>query len=311
MYSTTPITIFVYNRPSHTLQLLESLTKCTRFESCPIYIFSDGFKNDTQKEKVQAVRGIIRDFAGKHKAKVIEASENLGLSTSIITGISRVCEEHSRIIVFEDDLILHPRTLDFMIQALDRYENDPQVGHVCGFTFPLQHSPQEDAIILPLFNTWGWATWTQTWKNFEWSPDKAIKEIRKGARLRRRLYPYNDIFEHHYMINDMTWGLLWHWKLHSLEKVGVFPSTSLIWCSGFDETATHTGKVPKGYQTSFEEVMAFKLPEPIRFPEKVQIDPQEARALKKFLRSKYAHPLKMYYRRLRNTIKMKLMRMPV
>jgi GT2 family glycosyltransferase len=92
-------------------------------------------------------------IAEKNNAKVIEASENLGLTFSILSGISQVCEEHSRIIVLEDDLVLHPRTLDFMIQALDRYEDDPRVSHGSGFSFPIQHAPKVDAILLPLFNT--------------------------------------------------------------------------------------------------------------------------------------------------------------
>jgi hypothetical protein len=303
--STTPIAIFAYNRPVHTQKLLESLIKCSSLNTCPIYLFCDGAKVDDQKEKVQNVRTIVNDFAKNHNAKVFEASENLGLSLSIIRGISQVSEIHDRIIVLEDDLVLHPKTLDFMIQALDRYEDDPQIGHVSGFSFPLQHSPQEDAILLPLFNSWGWATWSSVWKEYEWSPEKAIKEIRKDAALRRRLYPYSDMLEYHFLKNEMVWDLLWHWKLQSMKKIGVFPSNSLIWCSGFDETATHTGRVPKGYQTPLEKVMAYEIPERFRFPKDDQVDPQAVRELKKFLHSMYATPLRMFYRRVRDRVKVK------
>jgi hypothetical protein len=301
--STTPIAIFAYNRPVHTQKLLESLIKCSSLNTCPIYLFCDGAKVDDQKEKVQNVRTIVNDFAKNHNAKVFEASENLGLSLSIIRGISQVSEIHDRIIVLEDDLVLHPKTLDFMIQALDRYEDDPQIGHVSGFSFPLQHSPQEDAILLPLFNSWGWATWSSVWKEYEWSPEKAIKEIRKDAALRRRLYPYSDMLEYHFLKNEMVWDLLWHWKLQSMKKIGVFPSKSLIWCSGFDETATHTPFVPKGYQASYVEVMSNKYPEIFRFPGKNSIDPKEVKALNIFLHSKYPHPLWMFLRRIRNKVK--------
>lgn len=306
----TPITIFVYNRPVHTWRLLESLGKCARFDTCPIYIFSDGPNNESQNDKVQAVRDIIRDFADKNNAKVLEASENLGLNSSILRGISQVCEEYGRAIVLEDDLVLHPRTLDFMIQALDCYEDDSRVGHVSGFSFPLQYITQEDAIFLPLFNSWGWATWARSWKDFEWSPDKALQEMRMDACLRRRMYPYYDMFVYHYQKNEMTWDLLWHWKLQSLKRLGVFPSTSLIWCSGFDETATHTTSVPKGYQVSYEHVMDVEWPDTIRFPAQVSTDPKAVWVLKRFLLSMYAHPVRMFYRRMRDTIKAKLKGLP-
>jgi hypothetical protein len=302
--ASTPIALFVYNRPDHTRRLLKSLVKCERFDTCPIYIFSDGSKNESQQDKVQAVRNIIHDFAEKNNAKVIEASENLGLNSSIIKGISQVCEEHGRIIVFEDDLVLHPRTLDFMIQALDRYENDTRVGHVSGFSFPIQHDLQVDAVLLPLFNSWGWGTWARSWKDFEWSPEKALQDMRKDANLRRRMYPYFDMFMHFYQKNEMVWDLLWHWKLQSLNRVGVFPSASLIWCSGFDETATHTTSVPKtGYQTPYEQVMAVKLSETISFPGQISADPRTVWALRRFLHSMYVHPIRRFYRRMRDTIK--------
>lgn len=303
----TPIAIFVYKRPDHTRQLLKSLVNCARLETCPIYIFSDGCKDDSHRDQVQSVRNIVHDFAGNYHAKIIEASANLGLSPSIIQGISTVLEEYDRIIVLEDDLVLNPRALDFMIQALDRFEEDSHVGHVSGFSFPYQYPHTDDATFLPLFNSWGWATWARSWKEFEWSPEKALKEMRRDSGLRKRIYPYFDIFFHHYLLNEMVWDLLWHWKLLSQKKLGVFPAKSLIWCSGFDETATHGG-VPAGYQATYDQVMSFNLPETIRFPEQVSVDPNEARALKVFQRHMYAHPVRMFYRRVRDTIKVKLNR---
>ena len=304
--SPTPIAIIVYNRPVHTRQLLESLRKCAKFDTCPIYIFSDDAKDESHKDSVQAVRNIIHDFAEKYNAKIIEASKNLGLNTSILNGISRIFLEHDRIIVLEDDLVLHPRTLEFMIQALDRYADEPRVGHVSGFNFPINYIPQEEAVLLPLFNSWGWATWSRSWKDFEWSPDKAMKEMRKDAGLRRRLYPYYDMFTYYYQRNEMVWDLLWHWKLRSQNKLGVFPATSLIWCSGFDDTSTHTGSVPKGYQASYEQVMASKLSEIICFPEEVSANPRAIRALRSYLRSMYSHPIRSFYRRMRGMLKAKL-----
>jgi hypothetical protein len=300
----TPIAIFVYNRPDHTRRLLESLIKCDRLDVCPVLIFCDGPKDESQAGKVHAVRTIIHNFAEKNNPKIIEADKNLGLNTSIVNGVSQVIEDYGRAIILEDDLILHPCTLDFMIQALDRYENDPRVGHVSGFAFPIKHDSREDALFLPLFNSWGWATWERSWKNFEWSPDKAMQEMNKDSGLRKRMYPYYDMFVHFYKGNIMVWDLLWHWKFHSLNKLGVFPSASLIWCSGFDETATHTTSIPKdGYQSSYEQVMTVKRSEYFRFPDQVTFDPHAVQALNKFLHSMYGSPLKRIYRKMRDSIK--------
>ncbi len=242
----TPIGIFVYNRPVHTSRLLESLENCQKLEDCTVFIFSDGPKTESHRENVQIVRKIIHDFAEKHNASIFEESENLGIESSILKGISKICEDHCRFIVLEDDLVLHPRTIDFFLQALDRYEDDVHVNHISGFTFPIRYKPKEDAMILPLFNSWGWATWVRSWNDFEWEPDEAFKEMNKDSGLKNRMYPYYDLFFHHYLQKDMTWDLLWQWKMHSLKRVGVFPSTSLIWCSGFERNSHPHCRCSKG-----------------------------------------------------------------
>jgi hypothetical protein len=125
----------------------------------------------------------------------------------------------------------------------------------------------------------------------------------RDRNLRVRMYPYYELFVHHYFENDMVWDLLWHWKIHSKKRIGLFPSTSLIWCSGFSEGATHTGSVPKGYQNSLERVMKRPSKKEIVFPTYILSNDDAVFELQKFLRSMYASPLRMYYRWGRDKVK--------
>jgi hypothetical protein len=303
----TPIAIFTYNRPTNTRDLLNSLSQCSRVDTCPIFIFSDNFKDESQREKVQEVRTIIHNFQNKIPVTVIEASENMGLNDSIINGISKICEEYSRIIVLEDDLILNPQIIDFFIQTLNLYENEPQVSHISGFTFPINYMSNYDAYFLPFFSSWGWATWQRSWKEFEWTPDKAKMEMDRQPELRKHLFPYYDMFLFHYERNEMVWDLLWRWKIQSQNKIGLFPSTSLTWCSGFDQNATHTNAVPDGYQASYDKVMSSRLHQELVLPDQYTIDSKVMKSLWKFLKYMYPHQsLITFLRRFRYKLSTKL-----
>ena len=60
------------------------------------------------------------------------------MKNSIIAGVTQACEEHGRVIVLEDDLLLSPVALRYFNAALDRYADDPRVMHVSGYMFPVR-----------------------------------------------------------------------------------------------------------------------------------------------------------------------------
>lgn len=303
----TPIAIFTYNRPTNAQDLFTSLSQCSRVETCPIFIFSDNFKDESQREKVQEVRTIIHNFQNKIPVTVIEASENIGLNNSIINGISIICEKYSRVIVLEDDLILNPQIIDFFIQSLDLYENESQVSHISGFSFPINCVSSLDAYFLPFFSSWGWATWQRSWKEFEWAPEKAKFEMSRNSELRKKMFPYYDMFMDHYDRNEMVWDLLWRWKIQSQNKIGLFPSTSLSWCSGFDQNASHTTAVPDGYQTIYDDVMSASLHKKLTLPDQIIIDQNAMKSLREFLINMYPNQsLRTFLRRLRYKLSTKI-----
>ena len=109
----TPLAVFAYNRPQHLRQLFDSLLKCARLDECQVHIFCDGPKKPEQVENVRTVREVAREIASQVKeARLIEREENLGLARSIVTGVTELCELYGRVIVLEDDFILHPFFLE-------------------------------------------------------------------------------------------------------------------------------------------------------------------------------------------------------
>ncbi len=50
MMNLAPIVLFTYNRPWHTMQTVEALKKNELAQDSELFIFSDGWKNEYNKE---------------------------------------------------------------------------------------------------------------------------------------------------------------------------------------------------------------------------------------------------------------------
>ena len=82
------VALFVYNRDTHLKATLASIESCIDSESFHYYIFSDGPKSDFYLHKIRQVRTCIDNFAAKFNCTVVNRSVNIGLSGSIMSGIS-------------------------------------------------------------------------------------------------------------------------------------------------------------------------------------------------------------------------------
>lgn len=286
----TPIAIFLYNRPDHARQLFDSLLNCSRLEECDVYAFCDGIKKPEHKSGVQAARAVIHEFKPRlNNAHIIEREQNLGLARSVVNGVTELCEQFGRIIVLEDDFILHPYFLDFMLQSLDRYVDDEQVAQVAGFTFPIDAPEKPDAFFLPLTTSWGWATWQRAWNFFSWDTHTVLETLDADPQLRARFdldgaYSYTDMMRLAAEGQLDSWAIRWYWHTFSANKFTLYPRQSLVWQNGFDETATHTTAAWSGLQVSMDDFLQEQWHTPTSFPDTVQTDEIAYDNLKKFLR---------------------------
>ena len=253
----TPIAFFAYNRPAHTRLALNSLGACDRLDECKIYIHSDGPRIDEHNAAVTQVRTIIHTWGAEHNAQIIEQNKNLGLARSIVSGVSRLCEEYGRVIVIEDDLILHPGFIDYMLSALDRYEDEDRVAQVSGFMYPVKHDKKPDAFFLPVTTTWGWGTWNRSWKDVDWQATAAL-DMLKDFAVRQRFdldgtYPYTAMLQDRIHGKNQSWGVLFYWWAFSQQKLTLHPRQSLVMNKGFDGSGYHSSVPTVGYGVLFDE----------------------------------------------------------
>ena len=216
---------------------------CEGFDASDVIIHCDGPRDDGEVDAVTATRELARTLLGEH-AEYHFSKVNLGLSGSVIAGVSDTVNRFGRAIVVEDDLALSPAFLTYMNQALDRYVNDERVFQVSGYMFDVpQLTAAPSASFLPFTVSWGWATWKRAWDQFD-PMATGWEALRTDKALRRRFnldgsYDYATMLMRQMAGLRDSWAVRWYWTVFKANGLVLFPPASLVRNIGFDGSGTH------------------------------------------------------------------------
>ena len=245
MQNLAPIALFVYNRPEHTRRTISYLQKNLLADESRLFIFSDAPKTDDDKAKVEQVRNFIKDVSGFKSVKIIERKENLGLANSIISGVTQLVAEYGKIIVFEDDLLSSPHTLEYFNEGLNRYAKEEKVMHIGAYMYELADKKLPETFFWRAATSWGWATWGRAWNHFEDDVDVLLNQFDKQK---------TDHFSINGTMNfwkqltgfkagkNNSWAIRWYASIFLKGGLTLNPSPSLIQNIGNDGSGTHSNK---------------------------------------------------------------------
>jgi len=238
-----PITLFVYNRPAHTRQTVEALRMNPLAASTELHVFSDGPRAPEAAPRIREVREYLKTVDGFAKVTVYERDRNFGLATSVIDGVTRLCEAAGRVIVLEDDLVVSPQFLEYMNRALERYQDEDSAMQVSGYMFPIDVVTETDAFFMPFTTSWGWATWERAWQHFD--PDMKGFDVLAGDwHLRDSFnldgaYDYFDLLERQRRGSIDSWAIRWYLSVFIRGGLTLYPAKTLVRNIGFDGSGTH------------------------------------------------------------------------
>ena len=148
--------------------------------------------------------------------------------------MTAIIESYGTVIVLEDDLVTNRYFLRFMNDALARYEKNPKVTGVTGF------SHFADTVTLPCesyFHTltgtsWSWATWADRWRHFDETCSDWTR-MKEDAKLRRR-FNYDNTYNFYKIMKDQqtdagtnSWAIRWYWT--NFKRDGYILSLIHIW----------------------------------------------------------------------------------
>lgn len=271
--SCAPIALFVYNRPEHTRQTVESLRANDLSQQSDLFVFADAARDSSALEGVEKVRAYVSGIEGFRSVSITRREHNLGLSKSIVDGVTKVCLDHGRVIVVEDDIQTAPDFLPFINQALKRYEESAHVFSIGGFNLPITvpESYAYDAFCSYRFQCWGWATWKDRWKKADWSVSD-YQEFRANRQQQERFNRGGDdlswLLGRHMTGKIDSWDTVWAYTHSKYDGVALLPIASKTRNMGFDGSGIHCRR------TSFKQnPLSLGNGTHYRFPDSVTPDP--------------------------------------
>ena len=183
-----PIVLFTYNRLWHTRQTIEALKKNELSSQSELFIYSDGWRDKDDKQKVLEVRKYLKTVEGFKKITLIFREKNWGLADSIIDGVTDIVNRYEKIIVLEDDMITSIYFLNYINENLIIYENENKVASIHAYIYPIKES-LPNVFFLKGADCWGWATWKNRWTIFESDGNKLLEKLfRKNLQYEFNFY---------------------------------------------------------------------------------------------------------------------------
>ena len=273
----TPVALFTYNRLEHLRATYDALRNNTNATNTDLYIFSDGPRDNSHDiDAVRAVRDFIATIDGFNKITIKEEPSNKGLARSIVDGVSEILERHSSVIVFEDDLISAPSTLNYFNRTLEHYSSFCGVFSVSAYSpspslFRIPKDYNFDIYFIPRMQCWGWATWRDRWKLVDWEVSDFDAFVSSSSAT--------DAYSHWIGADSLktltdcvrnardVWACRWvytHFKHHA---VCACPTSSYIVNIGLDGSGANCGVSPIR-----PDILSEYPSEPMRFPENIFVD---------------------------------------
>jgi hypothetical protein len=287
----TAICLFVYNRSRHTNQVLTSLCNCKNFKKFPLYIFSDNFNASKKNNKfeVYLVRNEILNFKKKNKNVFIKFSKtNLGLYKNLTGGISYVLSKYPSVIVLEDDLVFDENFLNFMESSLQKFRDTKNILQISGYSYPINCN-SNIAYFLNLTSCWGWATWSDRWRDFiKFSKNKKlIQEQYNNIQYnynKKSNFNVNGSYNYLKMLKKQinsefnSWGILFYLFSFHKKFLNLFPPFTLVENRGFDGSGFH-----KSTSDVFNRVVGKETTTTIGYPRINKLNNKNLKKIKNFL----------------------------
>lgn len=255
-----PVVLLAYNRPDHTLQVLQALQKNLLADRSELFIFIDGTKagaTDEDIEKNRKVREVVAEEQWCGKVEVYASDQNRGCRLGPVFGISEVLKKYEAAIILEDDIVTSPFFLTYMNQALSYYRMFPGVFSVSGYNMPPSVLPipddyAYDAYVSLRQQNWGWGTWANRWQLIDWNKDfipAFLQREHEKEAFNRGGDDLSIMLEDEYKECSDAWDIQFSFNQFKYHAVSIVPCHSYTNNIGLDQSGTHTlGKNRSGFE---------------------------------------------------------------
>lgn len=245
MRENTVIAVFCYKRAAKLKAAMEALLKNPECGEMDIIFFCDGAKSENDLPGVTATRDYINSLTGFRNVVKQFREKNLSTGPNFQQGLTYLCEHYEQFIVIEDDLVVTPNYLRYMLDGLAFYRDEKSVFTITGFAFPLAKGNYTfDTFIHERFCCYGWASWSDRVKHVTWDHNRLTDLMKKSPDLKARLDKEGmDLYR---ILKKQLNGTISTWDIQMQVHVAehrlkvVYPVLSKACNIGFDNESTNT-----------------------------------------------------------------------
>lgn len=245
MTENTIIAIFCYKRAGKLKTSIEALLKNPECSSMEIIFFADGHKGEHDLPGVLETREYINSITGFKQIHKHFRERNVSTGPNFFAGITHLFSNYDQFIVVEDDIVVTPNYISYMLQALAFYKEQKQVFCVTGFCFPLNiGSYPYDTIMYNRFNSYSWASWSDRVKHVIWDKEGLSQLMKTSPDFKKRLNKEGR--DSYRMLVKQINGTISTWDIQMQVHVAenrlrvVYPIISKATNIGFDNESTNT-----------------------------------------------------------------------
>ena len=263
------VLVLACRRPEWTERLLQRIVSSGCRE---VHVVVDGPRQDRRgdAEQVERTREVVRRF-GFAAENLWLREANVGGPFGIPKAIDWFFTRTDRGIIVEDDLLPSPSFFRFAAELLSRYEADPRIAAIHGWTCRLR--PPESSYYFSRFAPgWGWATWASRWKDFDregrlWAEVDPAAVLERAGRGDPGFVPYwMEKLHRVYPGGKMHWDYRWSFTNFVLGRLTIAAGVNLVDNTGWGKHATNTT------QRLFCQLPASEMQFPLRHPPTVTED---------------------------------------
>ena len=274
-----PIGVSTYARLLHLQQTIAALEKNTLAQQSELFVFSDAPKVGDE-ERVAAVRKFLRTIDGFKRVHIIERTENSRVANNR-GGMRMLLDHYGKMIFLEEDVVTAPYFLQFMNDALVRYQEEKKIFSITGWcpkfkrTLPL---PKGSTFFVPRFCGWGLGIWKDRFDKIKEISAEDVESLKKAPAALKRIHEQmgSDLMP---MIEAEALG-----NINALDvrccyyqamtgELTVYPYPALTRNIGLDGTGVHCGTELSEINGEFSEAFAYEY----SFPEKVVVNKKVAK----------------------------------
>lgn len=265
-----PILVTVYKRHDTTFQVLEVLKS---IQASKIYISSNHWKNNNEKEIILDLRKKIKDFINWDcQLHMITKTEYLEAKYSVQSAIDALFQNEEMGIILEDDIVPSQSFFPYCQELLLRYKNHSNIFTISGwsaldFDKEAKESLNEDYYFSKYNHIWGWATWRRAWQLYQESFQHLKRDF---SNMEFDTHCEKKTWYKIFSLCDQgkinTWDHYWTYTIWKNQGLNIYPKNNMIINIGLNrKDATNTKQWSK-----YEKMNSYDINFPLKHPNTIK-----------------------------------------